>query len=69
MAKSGSEGGAKRAGGGRARGDVHHAARTLGSRGGKVGGPARDAALSSQEKSRIAAEGGRAAAGKGKSKK
>ena len=40
------------------------AARRLGAKGGKKGGPARAAKLSAGERSAIAAKGGKAAAGK-----
>lgn len=40
--------------------EVHSAAKTLGARGGKKGGPARANVLSSGERSKIAAKGGRA---------
>lgn len=40
---------------------VHQAAKTLGSRGGKKGGPARARALTAEERRNIAAKGARAA--------
>ena len=43
-------------------GSLHSAAQKLGSRGGVVGGPARDRKLSAAEKHRIALMGGRARA-------
>ncbi len=46
-----------------------NAAKQLGSRGGKKGGPARAKMLSSQERTKIASEGGRSQATKNKGKK
>lgn len=46
-----------------------NAAKQLGSRGGKKGGPARAKTLSSQERSKIASQGGKAKAAKNKGKK
>jgi len=46
-----------------------NAAKQLGSRGGKKGGPARAKKLSSQERSQIASKGGKAKASNNKGKK
>lgn len=44
--------------------DLHSAAQAMGRKGGSIGGPARDRALSHEEKSKIARLGGQAKAAK-----
>jgi hypothetical protein len=49
--------------------ELSNAAKTMGAAGGLKGGPARAAALSAEERSKIASEGGKAAAAKRKAVK
>lgn len=49
--------------------ELSEAAKTMGRAGGKIGGPKRAAALTAEERSRIAQEGGKAKAAKVKATK